>query len=141
MPTVLRLARGGAKKRPIYRIVAADSRKPRDGQFIEKLGTFNPLLAKDSPARVTLNVERASYWLSVGAQPSDRVNKLLVAAGISKARSVEGKPQKPRKKAEKLTRAEKKAKAEAEAAATPKEEAVADAAAPAAEAATETPAA
>ena len=143
MPTVLRLARGGAKKRPIYRIVAADSRKPRDGQFIEKLGTFNPLLAKDSPARVTLNVERASYWLSVGAQPSDRVNKLLVAAGISKARSVEGKPQKSRKKADKLTRVEKRAKAEAEAAAAPKEETAAPVAEAPAEqaAATETPAA
>ena len=90
MPTVLRLSRAGAKKRPFYRIVAADSRKPRDGQFIEKLGTFNPLLAKDNTARVTLDAERAKYWLSVGAQPSDRVNKLLVDAGLAKPRSVEG---------------------------------------------------
>ena len=121
MPTVLRLARGGAKKRPFYRIVAADSRKPRDGQFIEKLGTFNPLMPKDNPARVVLNLERAKYWLSVGAQASDRVNKLLVAQGLAKPRSVEGKPQKARKKADKLTRAEKRAKAEAEAKAAPAE--------------------
>lgn len=119
MPTVLRLARGGAKKKPFYRIVAADSRKPRDGQFIERLGTFNPLLPKDSAQRVVLNADRAKHWLSVGAQPSDRVNKLLVDAGLAKPRSVEGKPQKGRKKADKLTRAEKKAQAEAEAAAAP----------------------
>jgi small subunit ribosomal protein S16 len=147
MPTVLRLSRAGAKKRPYYRIVAADSRKPRDGAFIERLGTFNPLLPKDSAARVTLNAERAKYWIGVGAQPSDRVNKLLVAAGLTKPRSVEGKPQKPRKKADKLTRVEKRAQADAEAAAAPKVEAVAEvaptveAAAPVAEAAAETPAA
>lgn len=132
MPTVIRLARGGAKKAPFYRIVAADSRKPRDGQFIERLGTFNPLAPKDSASRVVLNAERAKYWLGVGAQPSDRVNKLLVDAGLAKPRSVEGKPQKGRKKADKLTRAEKRAQAEAEAAAAPKEEAAAEA--PAAEA-------
>lgn len=144
MATVLRLARGGTKKKPFYRIVAADSRKPRDGQFIEKLGTFNPLLAKDNVSRVVLNAERAQYWLSVGAQPSDRVNKLLVNAGLAKTRSVEGKPQKARKNAEKLTRVEKKAAAEAEAkanaeaeAAAAKEAEAAAAAAPAAEAAAE----
>ncbi len=140
MPTVLRLSRAGAKKRPYYRIVAADSRKPRDGQFIERLGTFNPLLPKDSPARVTLNAERAQYWLGVGAQPSDRVNKLLVAAGLTKPRSVEGKPQKPRKKADKLSRVEKRAAAELEAKNAPKVEAAAPEA-PAAEAAAEAPAA
>lgn len=134
MATVLRLARAGAKKRPFYRIVAADSRKPRDGQFIERLGTFNPLLPKDSPARVTLNTERAKYWVSVGATPSDRVNKLLVDAGLTKPRSVEGKPQKPRKKADKLSRVEKRAQA----AAAPKEEAKVEA--PVAEAAAAAPA-
>lgn len=133
MPAVLRLARGGSKKRPYYSIVAADSRSPRDGAFIEKLGTFNPLLAKDSAERVKLNAERAKHWLSVGAQPSDRVNKLLVDAGLSKPRSTEGKPQKSRKKADKLTRAEKRAQAEVEAA----EAAKAEAEAPAAEAAAE----
>jgi small subunit ribosomal protein S16 len=133
MATVLRLARGGAKKKPFYRIVAADSRKPRDGAFIEKLGTFNPLLAKDNASRVVLNAERAKYWLSVGATPSDRVNSLLVAAGLTKARSTEGKPQKARKKADKLTRVEKKAAAEAEAKANAEAEAAAAAAAPAVE--------
>lgn len=135
MATVLRLARGGAKKKPFYRVVAADSRKPRDGQFIEKLGTFNPLLAKDNAARFVINAERAQYWLSVGAQPSDRVNKLLTAAGLTTARSVEGKPQKPRKKADKLTRVEKKAAAEAEAKANAEAEAAAAKEAAAAEAA------
>lgn len=148
MATVLRLARGGSKKKPFYRIVAADSRKPRDGAFIEKLGTFNPLLAKDSAARVVLNAERAQYWLSVGATPSDRVNRILTDAGLSKARSTAGKPQKARKKADKLTRVEKKAAADAEAkanaeadAAAAKEAAAAAAAEPAAPAAEEAPAA
>src|SRR5204863_368173 len=70
MALAIRLTRGGAKKRPYYRIVVADSRAPRDGRFIEKLGTYNPLLAKDSPERVTLDADRISHWLSVGAQPS-----------------------------------------------------------------------
>jgi small subunit ribosomal protein S16 len=134
MATVLRLSRGGAKKKPFYRIVVADSRKPRDGAFIEKLGTFNPLLAKDNTARVVLNAERAQYWLSVGATPSDRVNGLLVAAGLAKPRSVEGKPQKPRRKADKLTRAEKKTAADAEAKANAEAEAAAAKEAAAAEA-------
>jgi small subunit ribosomal protein S16 len=82
MALAIRLARGGAKKRPYYRIVVADSRAPRDGRFIEKLGTYNPLLAKDSPERVKLDSDRISHWLSVGAQPSDRVLRFLDAAGI-----------------------------------------------------------
>ncbi len=82
MALAIRLARGGAKKRPYYRIVVADSRSPRDGRFLEKLGTYNPLLAKDSPDRVKLDAERISHWLSVGAQPSDRVLRFLDAAGI-----------------------------------------------------------
>jgi len=135
MAAVLRLARAGAKKKPFYRIIAADRRAPRNGDFIEKLGTFNPLLAKDNTARVVLNVERTKYWLSVGAQPSDRVNKLLAAAGLTKLASIEGKPQKPRKKADKLSRGEKRAAAEAEAKAAPVVEAPAEA--PAAEAAAE----
>lgn len=141
MSAVLRLARGGAKKRPHYSIVAADKRAPRDGKFIEKLGTFNPLEAKDSPRRVVLNLERAKHWLSVGAVPSDRVNTLLVDAGLTKKADVAGKPQKPRKKADKLSRVEKKAAAEAEAkanaeaeAAAAKEAEAAAAAAPAEEA-------
>src|SRR3954463_2800166 len=82
MELAIRLTRGGAKKRPYYRIVVADSRSPRDGRFIEKLGTYNPLLAKDSPERVKLDTDRISHWLSVGAQPSDRVLRFLDAAGL-----------------------------------------------------------
>jgi small subunit ribosomal protein S16 len=82
MALAIRLTRGGAKKRPYYRIVVADSRAPRDGRFIEKLGSYNPLLAKDSPERVKLDAERISHWLGVGAQPSDRVLRFLDAAGI-----------------------------------------------------------
>src|SRR5687767_1358570 len=82
MALAIRLTRGGAKKRPYYRVVVADSRSPRDGRFIEKLGTYNPLLAKDSPDRVKLDTDRISHWLGVGAQPSDRVLRFLDAAGI-----------------------------------------------------------
>jgi small subunit ribosomal protein S16 len=82
MAVSIRLARGGAKKRPYYRIVVADSRNARDGRFIEKVGTYNPLLAKDSPDRVKLDTDRISHWLSVGAQPSDRVLRFLDAAGL-----------------------------------------------------------
>ncbi|MBA3666178.1 MAG: 30S ribosomal protein S16 [Sphingomonas sp.] len=82
MAVAIRLARGGSKKRPYYRLVVADSRNARDGRFIEKVGIYNPLLAKDSPDRVKLDAERISHWLSVGAQPSDRVARFLDAAGI-----------------------------------------------------------
>jgi len=137
MPTVIRLSRGGAKKRPFYRIVVADSRKPRDGDFIERLGTFNPLLKKDNKDRLVINAERAGHWIKTGAQPSDRVARILADLGITKKPDIAGKPQKPRKKADKLTRQEKAAAAEAEAKANPPapaEEAPA-AEAPAAEAA------
>jgi len=82
MSLAIRLSRAGAKKRPYYRIVVADSRRARDGRFIEKLGTYNPLLAKDSPERVKMDTDRIQHWLSVGAQPSDRVLRFLDAAGI-----------------------------------------------------------
>jgi len=82
MALAIRLARGGMKKRPYYRIVVTDSRQPRDGRFIEKLGTYNPLLPKDSDERIKLDGERAAHWLSVGAQPSDRVARFLDAMGI-----------------------------------------------------------
>lgn len=138
MSAVIRLARGGAKKKPFYRVVVADRRAARDGDFIEKLGTFNPLMPKDSAARLVLNTERAKHWLSVGALPSDRVNSLFAGIGLTKKADATGKPQKTRKKADKLTRAEKRAAAEAEA----KEQAAAAAAAPAeAPAAEEAPAA
>jgi len=116
MSLKIRLTRGGAKKRPFYRIVVADARAPRDGRFIEKLGTFNPLLNKDDPARVTLNAERVQHWLSVGAQPTDRVLRFLDAAGIAK-RPARNNPIKgqPGKKAQE--RAAERAKAAEEAAA------------------------
>jgi small subunit ribosomal protein S16 len=93
MAVAIRLARGGSKKRPYYRIVVADSRNPRDGRFIEKLGTYNPLLAKDSPERVKIDADRVSHWLSVGAQPSDRVARFLDAAGI-RERAARNNPKK-----------------------------------------------
>ena len=85
MAMKIRLARGGSKKRPFYRVVAADSRMPRDGRYVEKLGTYNPLLAKDDENRVQLNMERVNYWLGEGAQPTDRVSRFLEAAGVVEA--------------------------------------------------------
>ena len=82
MAMKIRLARGGSKKRPFYSIVATDSRMPRDGRFLEKLGTYAPLLPKDSEERVRMDVERVQYWLGEGAQPTDRVARMLEAAGL-----------------------------------------------------------
>ena len=82
MAIKIRLARGGSKKRPFYRIVATDSRMPRDGRFIEKLGTYNPLLSKDSSERVKINIERVKYWINLGAKPSDRIQRMLEAADV-----------------------------------------------------------
>src|SRR3982751_3832359 len=139
MALAIRLTRGGAKKRPYYRIVVADSRAPRDGRFIEKLGTYNPLLAKDSPERVKLDAERISHWLAVGAQPSDRVLRFLDAAGI-RERPARNNPKKaePGEKAKERVeqRAAKEAEA-AEAAAAPAEEPAAEAPVEAEEAAVE----
>ncbi|MDR0810442.1 MAG: 30S ribosomal protein S16 [Gemmobacter sp.] len=87
MSMKIRLARGGSKKRPHYAIVASDSRMPRDGRFLEKLGTYNPLLAKDSEDRVKMNAERVKYWLSQGAQPTDRVARFLEAAGLAEKKA------------------------------------------------------
>ncbi len=119
MAMKIRLARGGSKKRPHYAIVAADSRMPRDGRFIEKLGTYNPLLPKDSEDRVKMNMERVQYWLDQGAQPTDRISRFLEAAGVAekKSRSNPNKAepgQKARQRAEE--RAAKAAEAEAAAA-------------------------
>src|SRR3954451_12781488 len=125
MALAIRLSRGGAKKRPYYRIVVADSRAPRDGRFIEKLGTYNPLLAKDSPERVKLDSDRIQHWLSVGAQPSDRVLRFLDAAGI-RERAARNNPKKgePGEKAKERVEERAKKAAEAEAAANaPQEEA------------------
>jgi small subunit ribosomal protein S16 len=115
MALAIRLSRGGAKKRPYYRIVVADSRSPRDGRFIEKLGTYNPLLAKDSPERVKLDAERIAHWLAVGAQPSDRVLRFLDAAGI-RERAARNNPQKAEPGEKAKERAESRAAKEAEAA-------------------------
>ncbi len=123
MALSIRLSRGGSKKRPYYRIVVADARSPRDGRFIEKIGNYNPLLAKDSESRIVLDNDRARHWLSVGAQPTDRVARFLDAAGI-RERDARNNPNKG-KPGEKATeraeeRAEKlKAQQEAEAAAAP----------------------
>jgi small subunit ribosomal protein S16 len=125
MALAIRLSRGGAKKRPYYRIVVTDSRSPRDGRFIEKVGTYNPLLAKDSPERVKLDTDRISHWLSVGAQPSDRVLRFLDAAGI-RERTARNNPQRaePGEKAKERAEARAAKEAEAaEAAAAPQEEA------------------
>ena len=128
MATSIRLSRGGSKKRPYYKIVVADSRSPRDGRFIERIGSYNPLLAKDNPERVKLDGERAAHWLSVGAQPSDRVARFLDAAGVQE-RAARNNPNKavPGEKAKE--RAEEKAQKLADAA----EAAAAAAAAPAPE--------
>src|SRR5215207_10190224 len=129
MAVAIRLARGGSKKRPYYRIVVADGRNARDGRFIEKVGTYNPLLAKDSPERVKLDAERISHWLSVGAQPSDRVLRFLDAAGI-RERPARNNPKKAEPGEKAKERAEERAKkaADAEAAANaPAEEPVAEA--------------
>lgn len=100
MAVVIRLSRAGAKKRPFYRLVVADSRYPRDGRFIERVGTYDPKKPKDSPERVKLELERIQYWLSKGAQPSDRIARFLDAAGVKK-REPRNNPQKakPRKAA------------------------------------------
>ncbi|WP_150523278.1 30S ribosomal protein S16 [Roseibium sediminis] len=116
MATKIRLARGGSKKRPYYRIVVADIRAPRDGRFIEKVGSYNPMLPKDSEDRVKLDVERIQYWLGTGAKPTDRVHRFLDAAGVLKrdARNNPKKAQLGRKAQERL---DEKNAAEAEAAA------------------------
>ncbi len=133
MAISLRLSRGGSKKRPYYRIVVADARSPRDGKFIEKIGTYNPLLAKDDAKRVVLDNERATYWLGVGAQPTDRVARFLDAAGL-KERIAKNNPNKGKPGEKAVERAEERAeklKAAEEAAAEAKAEAAAAAAAPA----------
>ncbi|MEM1317863.1 MAG: 30S ribosomal protein S16 [Pseudomonadota bacterium] len=136
MATKIRLARGGSKKRPYYRIVAADTRMPRDGRFIEKLGTYNPLLPKDSAERVTLNAERIQHWLDTGALPTDRVARFLDAAGIRKreARNNPNKAKPGKKAQERIEEKKQKEEEAAEAARAAEEEAKAAAEAPAEEA-------
>ena len=139
MSLKIRLARGGAKKRPHYRIVVADSRRPRDGRFIERLGTYNPLLAKDSEERVVLKSDRIRYWLEQGAKPTDRVATFLGKAEIIPMPAQRNNPEKAKPKAkaqERLAAAAEAAEAAKAAANAPAEEAPAEEA-PAEEAAAE----
>lgn len=132
MAVAMRLSRGGSKKRPYYKIIVADARSSRDGKYLEQIGSYNPLLAKDDPERVKLNEDRAKHWLSVGAQPSDRVARFLDAAGV-KERAARNNPNKGQpgdkakerveERATKLAEAEEAKKAaEAEASVAPAEE-------------------
>jgi len=135
MPLKIRLARGGAKKRPYYRIVVADARARRDGQFIEKIGTYNPMLPQDHADRLRLDVDRAKHWIGVGAQPTDRVARFLGKAEVIPMPEIRETPKKsaPGKKAQERldekAKAEEEAKAAAEAPAedAPAEEAPAEA--------------
>jgi small subunit ribosomal protein S16 len=142
MSLVIRLARAGTKKRPVYHIVVADSRSPRDGRFIERLGYFNPLLPKDKAERLKFDLEKAQAWMKKGAQPSDRVSRFLDAAGIIKREKrnnlEKAIPRKERKAAaEEATKVKEAADAAAKTAATAKaaEKAAADKAAAAEKAA------
>ncbi len=119
MAIKIRLARGGSKKRPFYSIVAADSRMPRDGRFIEKLGTYNPLLPKDHEKRIVMDVERIQDWLSKGAQPTDRIQRFLEAAEVME-KKVRNNPQKA-EPGQKAKEREEERKAKAEEAAAPAE--------------------
>ena len=135
MSVSLRLSRGGSKKRPYYKIVVANSRAPRDGKYLEQVGTYNPLLAKDDENRVRLVEDRVKYWLGVGAQPTDRVARLLDKAGIKErvatVNPAKGEPgEKAKERAEEKA---EKAAAAIEAAREAEEAAKAAAAAPAAE--------
>ena len=118
MSLKIRLSRGGAKKRPFYRIVIADARMPRDGRFVERIGTFDPLKAKDDATRIVLDVEKAKDWMAKGAQPTDRVARLLDIMGVAK-RDARNNPQKsqPKKKAQERAAAQAAAAASAAAAA------------------------
>ena len=116
MATKMRLARGGSKKRPFYRIVIADERAPRDGNFIEKIGNFNPMVPKDHKERVVISKERAEHWLKVGAQPTDRVQRILAELGMMDAPKITEKTKKhlPKAKAQERTKAKEEAALKAE---------------------------
>ena len=146
MALKIRLARGGAKKRPFYRIVVAEAAAPRDGRYVERVGTYNPMVPKDHDQRLVINGERISFWLSKGAQPTERVHKMLASAGLMAAPVIREQPKKsaPGKKRAEREAAEAEAAAEAAAAAAAEAEAAAAEApaeeAPAEEAAAEAPA-
>jgi small subunit ribosomal protein S16 len=112
MALKIRMTRGGAKKRPFYSIVVAEHTSPRDGRFIEKLGTYNPMVAREHPERVRLNTDRIKHWISVGAKPSDRVARFLADAGLGEKPAIRETPKKSAPKA----KAQERAKAAAEAA-------------------------
>ena len=116
MATKMRLARGGSKKRPFYRIVIADERAPRDGNFIEKIGNFNPMVPKDHKERVVISKERAEHWLKVGAQPTDRVQRILAELGMMDAPKITEKTKKhlPKAKAQERTKEKEEAAVKAE---------------------------
>ena len=130
MTVRIRLSRGGSKKHPYYRVVAADQRAPRDGRFIEKLGSYNPLLPQDHQDRLVLDIEKVKSWLAKGAQPTERLQKLFANLGICEAPKIHNQPKKSAPKAKALERIkekEEKAKAAAEEAAAAAEEASAEA--------------
>ena len=140
MATKIRLARGGSKKKPFYRIVIADERAPRDGNFIEKIGNFNPMVPKDHKERVVISKERAEHWLKVGAQPTDRVQRILAELGMMEAPKITEKTKKhlPKAKAQERAKAKEEAAIKAEEDAKAAAEAVkAEAEKPAEEPATE----
>ncbi len=116
MATKIRLARGGSKKRPFYRIVVADERAPRDGNFIEKIGNFNPMVPKDHKERVVISKERAEHWLKVGAQPTERMQRILSELGMMEAPKITEKTKKhlPKAKAQERVKAKEEAALKAE---------------------------
>ena len=116
MALKIRLARGGSKKRPYYQIVIADARSPRDGRFLEKVGSWNPMLAKDAEGRIILNNERIQHWLDNGAQPTDRVLRFLNEAGLAK-REARSNPEKAKPGKKAVERAKEREAKAAEAAA------------------------
>ena len=147
MALKIRLARGGAKKRPFYRIVVAEASSPRDGRYVERVGTYNPMVPKDHEQRVTLNNERISFWMSKGAQPTERVQRMLATAGLAPAVEMRDQPKKSApgqkrmdREAEAAANAEAAAEAAAAEAAAASEAAAAAAEAPAEEAVAEAPA-
>ena len=120
MALKIRLARGGAKKRPFYRIVVAEASAPRDGRYVERVGTYNPMVPKEHEQRMTLNSERITFWLGQGAKPTDRVHKMLAAAGLAEAPVIRDQPKKS-------APGKKRAEREAEAAAAAEEAVVEEA--------------
>ena len=136
MALKIRLARGGAKKRPFYRIVIAEASAPRDGRYVERVGTYNPMVPKDHEQRLTLKSERITYWLGQGAQPTERVQKMLAGAGLTEAPVIREQPKKsaPGKKRAEREAEEAAAAADAAEAAAAEESAAAEAAAAAEEA-------